>query len=430
MLMTDAPILYAALMLVIPLICGLPPILSKIKEDFNKMKIMTGIAAGIILASALLVIIPEGYEIASETDHDSHDEEDHDSHDEEDHGSHDEEYHDSHDEESLAGDIALAILEFHSGDINASKAIEEIENLIGGHEGHEEDHDSHDEENHEGDEEVHDEHESESEISLSESVEHVIEEVESSEINASTGLEEIQALITSHSQEHGESEDEHTENHSEDEHTENHSEDEHANGLLFGGAILIGFLLMLILEGFGFGHAVHEEHHDHEDTHNHGHVHHGSSGWILVFGLTMHALTDGIAIGAAAASGSIAITTTVFIAVLIHKGPAAFSLGVFSMHERETQKDAIRDLIIFSIATPIMMIFSFFVFEDLETNMIGLIMLFSAGTFLYVATVDTLPDIHNPVTGKKSMLTVLFGALLFALVLFGLDAADLIEHSH
>ena len=413
MLMTDAPILYAALMLVIPLICGLPPILSKIKEDSNKLKIMTGIAAGIILASALLVIIPEGYEIASETDHDSHDEEDHDSHDEEDHG--------SHDEESLAGDIALAILEFHSGDINASKAIEEIENLIGGHEGHEEDHDSHDEENHEGDEEVHDEHESESEVSLSESVEHVIEEVESSEINASTGLEEIQALITSHSQEHGESE---------DELTENHSEDEHANGLLFGGAILIGFLLMLILEGFGFGHAVHEEHHDHEDTHNHGHVHHGSSGWILVFGLTMHALTDGIAIGAAAASGSIAITTTVFIAVLIHKGPAAFSLGVFSMHERETQKDAIRDLIIFSIATPIMMIFSFFVFEDLETNIIGLIMLFSAGTFLYVATVDTLPDIHNPVTGKKSMLTVLFGALLFALVLFGLDAADLIEHSH
>lgn len=413
MLMTDAPILYAALMLVIPLICGLPPILSKIKEDSNKLKIMTGIAAGIILASALLVIIPEGYEIASETDHDSHDEEDH--------GSHDEEDHDSHDEESLAGDIALAILEFHSGDINASKAIEEIENLIGGHEGHEEDHDSHDEENHEGDEEVHDEHESESEVSLSESVEHVIEEVESSEINASTGLEEIQALITSHSQEHGESE---------DELTENHSEDEHANGLLFGGAILIGFLLMLILEGFGFGHAVHEEHHDHEDTHNHGHVHHGSSGWILVFGLTMHALTDGIAIGAAAASGSIAITTTVFIAVLIHKGPAAFSLGVFSMHERETQKDAIRDLIIFSIATPIMMIFSFFVFEDLETNIIGLIMLFSAGTFLYVATVDTLPDIHNPVTGKKSMLTVLFGALLFALVLFGLDAADLIEHSH
>lgn len=413
MLMTDAPILYAALMLVIPLICGLPPILSKIKEDSNKLKIMTGIAAGIILASALLVIIPEGYEIASETDHDSHDEEDH--------GSHDEEDHDSHDEESLAGDIALAILEFHSGDINASKAIEEIENLIGGHEGHEEDHDSHDEENHEGDEEVHDEHESESEVSLSESVEHVIEEVESSEINASTGLEEIQALITSHSQEHGESE---------DELTENHSEDEHANGLLFGGAILIGFLLLLILEGFGFGHAVHEEHHDHEDTHNHGHVHHGSSGWILVFGLTMHALTDGIAIGAAAASGSIAITTTVFIAVLIHKGPAAFSLGVFSMHERETQKDAIRDLIIFSIATPIMMIFSFFVFEDLETNIIGLIMLFSAGTFLYVATVDTLPDIHNPVTGKKSMLTVLFGALLFALVLFGLDAADLIEHSH
>ena len=398
--MADAPILYTALILVISLICGLPPILSKIKEDANKLKILTGVAAGIILASAVLVVIPEGYELASETDHDSHEEEDHDSH--------DEDVHDSHDEESLAGDIALAILEYHSGDINASQAIEEIENLIGGHEGHEE-------------EEDHDEHEGESEASLSERVEHVIEEVESSESNASTGLEEIQALLTSHSQEHGESE---------DEHTENHSDDEHANGLLLGGAILMGFLLMLILEGSGFGHAVHEEHHDHENTHNHGHVHHGSSGWLLLFGLTLHSVTDGIAIGAAAASGSVAITTTVFLAVLIHKGPAAFSLGVFSMHERETRKESIRDMMIFSMATPIMMLISFFVLEDLETNIIGLTMLFSAGTFLYVATVDTLPDIHNPVTGKKSMLTVLFGALLLALVLFGLDAADLIEHSH
>ena len=407
--MTDAPILYAAIVLAISLICGLPPILSKIKEDANKLKIMTGIAAGIILASALLVVIPEGYELASDTDHESHDEDEHESHDEDDH--------ESHEEESLAGNIALVILEFHSGDINASQSIEEIENLLGGHEDHEEE--GHEEEGDE--EEDHDEHDDESGESLSDSVEHVIEEVETSEINASTGLEEIQALITSHSQEHGDSE---------EEHTENHSEDEHANGLLMGGAILMGFLLMLILEGSGIGHAVHEEHHNHSHDHDHGHIHHGSSGWLLLFGLTLHAVTDGIAIGAAAASGSIAITTAVFLAVLIHKGPAAFSLGVFSMHERENRNDSIRDVVIFSLATPIMVLLSFLVLEDLEKSVIGLTMLFSAGTFLYVATVDTLPDIHNPETGRKSMINVLIGALLLALILFGLDALGLMEHGH
>ena len=144
---------------------------------------------------------------------------------------------------------------------------------------------------------------------------------------------------------------------------------------------------MFILEGLGIGHAVHEEHHNH-------------SGWMLVLGLSFHAATDGLAIGAAAATSSISVTATVALAVLIHKGPAAFSLGIFSMHEREQRNDSIRDVVIFSLATPVMMMLAFYALEGLETNLIGLVMLFSAGTFLYVATVDTLPDIHNPETGR------------------------------
>ena len=53
--MAELPLMYVALTLMIALICGLIPILSKIKEDANKLKILTGIAAGIILASAALV---------------------------------------------------------------------------------------------------------------------------------------------------------------------------------------------------------------------------------------------------------------------------------------------------------------------------------------------------------------------------------------
>jgi len=279
--MVEAHLLYAVLTLTIALICGLPPVLSQIKEDANKLKILTGIAAGIILASAALVVIPEGYELASTNEHGSLDDED---------------------------------------------------------------------------------------------------------------------------------------------------GDEHVSGLLLGGAILAGFLLMLILEGSGMGHAVHEEHHNHDQEHNHEHIHHSSSGWLLLFGLTLHAATDGIAIGAAAASGSVSITATVALAVLIHKGPAAFSLGVFSMHERDNRNDSIRDVVIFSLATPIMILLAFFALEDLETQTIGLTMLFSAGTFLYVATVDTLPDIHNPETGRKAMLHVLFGATLLSVILFGMDAIGLIDH--
>ncbi len=372
-------IAFAAATLIIGLVCGLAPIFSGIKDDQNRLKQLTGIAAGIIIASAMLVVIPEGYELAMTDEHGTDD--------------------------ALAGSVALVILEVDHGDINATEGIEEIEALIGGHgDGHEDEH-GHDEE-----EDGHDDHGHDSEASLSDSIGAVIEEVEDGDINATTGIEEIEELISTHGH-------------------EEESHDEHASGLLMGGAIMAGFLLMFVLEGSGIGHAVHEEHHDHEHGHGHGHVHHAAAGGLLVFGLTLHAATDGVAIGAAAATGDFALTVTVLLAVLIHKGPAAFSLGVFSAHEREDRKDSIRDVVIFSLATPVMIIIAGLALAELETHMIGLAMLFSAGTFLYVATVDTLPDIHNPETGKKAMIHVLIGVAILVVLLLIANTLD-IGHAH
>ena len=281
-----APIELAALTLILALVGGLFPIFSKIKENPETLRRITGIASGILLASALLVVVPEGFELATE----------------------------EHEEDS-----------------------EEEE---GGH------------------------------------------------------------------------------------------ENEGVGNLLIGGAVLAGFLVMLILEGSGIGHAVHEEHHDHHDEHGHEHVHHRNSPWIIVLGLSLHSAADGLAIGSAAAGTSEAVTALVALAVLIHKVPAAFSLGVFSMHEREDRNDTIRDIVMFSLATPVMIIVSFYALQGLDEQLIALAMLFAAGTFLYVATVDTLPDIHNPETGREALRNVLIGVVAIVLVLYGAEAAGLIEHGH
>ncbi len=111
--MSDAPMAYALLILFVALVCGLLPIFSKIKDDPNRLKMLTGIAAGIIIASAVLVVIPEGYELALEEDHDSH-----------------------ADDDKIAGSIALVMLEVEHGDINETQAIEEIEGLVGDHDDH------------------------------------------------------------------------------------------------------------------------------------------------------------------------------------------------------------------------------------------------------------------------------------------------------
>ena len=75
--MASPPILYAAITLVIALICGLTPIFSKFKEDLGSLKVLTGIAAGIIIASAMLVVIPHGYELASSGEHEEYADDDH-----------------------------------------------------------------------------------------------------------------------------------------------------------------------------------------------------------------------------------------------------------------------------------------------------------------------------------------------------------------
>ena len=215
-----------------------------------------------------------------------------------------------------------------------------------------------------------------------------------------------------------------------EEHEEVEDEEEGVGNLLIGGAVLAGFLMMLILEGSGIGHAVHEEHHDHHDEHGHEHVHHRSSPWIIVLGLSLHSAADGLAIGSAAAGTSEAVTALVALAVLIHKVPAAFSLGVFSMHERENRNDSIRDIVMFSLATPVMILVSFYTLQGMDEHLIALAMLFAAGTFLYVATVDTLPDIHNPETGREALRNVLIGVVVLVLLLYGAESAGLIEHGH
>jgi len=378
--MSTEPLLYAILTFVIAMICGLLPVYSKVKQDANRLKMFTAIASGIIIASAMLVVIPEGYALAVADEH-------------------------AEETELIAG-TALILLDVEKGTLNASQGIESIEELIA-HDDHaeedEEDEHAHDEHDH--DEHGHDE-ESHSK-GLAGEIEHVIEEVEEGEITADAGIDEIEELVSAHGAEEHE---------------------DHSSELLIGVALIGGFILMLVLEGSGIGHAVHEEHHDHNEDHGHDHVHHGS-GWMLVFGLTLHAATDGIAVGAALATGSISLTAAVVFAVVIHKGPAAFSLGVFSMHERQERKETIRDVLIFSLATPIMIVLAFFALSGLETSVIGLAMLFSAGTFLYVATVDTLPDIHNPETGKKSMLYVVLGVVLMLLLLLGANMLD-IGHAH
>lgn len=223
--------------------------------------------------------------------------------------------------------------------------------------------------------------------------------------------------------------------HDEDDHADEGEHDEETDAFLYdpgvlGLTILAGFAGMLLLEGFGVGHAVHEEHHDHVEGHGHGHVHHPTSVSVLAVGLSAHAVADGLAIGAAAAAGDTAFSVLVALAVVLHRVPAALSLGMFALHETNNTSAAIRGLLAFSVATPITMLVSYLLLDGAGQGVVSLALLFSAGTFLYVATVDTLPAIHNPENGRREVRNVLVGVVLLTVLLLSANAAGLLEHAH
>jgi len=133
-------------------------------------------------------------------------------------------------------------------------------------------------------------------------------------------------------------------------------------------------------------------------------------------GLVVHAAADGLALGAAIASSKEDITFIVFIAILLHKAPAAFGLVSFLMHNNAMDRTRIRrHLAFFSMSTPITTLMtticlSFNLNSSTEEQSgssdyaIGLALLFSAGTFLYVATVHVLPEVTSVSHGSSSPL--------------------------
>ncbi len=175
--------------------------------------------------------------------------------------------------------------------------------------------------------------------------------------------------------------------------------------LASGLAILGGFMLMLGLEARGISHEI--------DGHR-------QTVRLLSLGLGIHALTDGLALGASVATNLMAITLPILAAVTIHKLPVAFGLGAFLWSERNTAEGRpMRSLLAFSLATPVGLILTFLFLRHLSHEWIGLMLLFSGGTFLYVAAVDVLGRIRKEHAASDLFRWISIGVVWVILALIG-----------
>uniref|UniRef100_A0A6G1S3L9 Zinc transporter ZIP9 n=1 Tax=Aceria tosichella TaxID=561515 RepID=A0A6G1S3L9_9ACAR len=136
-------------------------------------------------------------------------------------------------------------------------------------------------------------------------------------------------------------------------------------------------------------------------------------------GLVIHAAADGIALGAAATTSHRDVEMIIFLAIMLHKAPAAFSLVVLLLHNGLKPPTIRKHLLAFSLSAPIAAIVTYYGLSQQgkealrRNNATGVAMLFSAGTFLFVATVHVLPElIQNKLLTPKELLFLLGGAFL------------------
>lgn len=218
--------------------------------------------------------------------------------------------------------------------------------------------------------------------------------------------EGINAMYTSgdhdHSHDHHESHSKETDKHTAtgQEHHEHHHSTTDVHSLI-GVTLVSGFIFMLIVDQIGGAHA---HAHAPADTEAGQTLQQNRNRITATLGLVVHAAADGIALGAATVLAHTHLTMIVFIAIMLHKMPAAFGLVSFLLHEGFERNRIRKHLLVFALAAPVLAVFTYIILsqrsvESLhDTKTTGIAMLFSAGTFLYVATVHVLPEVSSSKT--------------------------------
>uniref|UniRef100_G3U654 Zinc transporter ZIP9 n=1 Tax=Loxodonta africana TaxID=9785 RepID=G3U654_LOXAF len=175
-------------------------------------------------------------------------------------------------------------------------------------------------------------------------------------------------------------------------HEHEHSHDHTQLHAYIGVSLVLGFVFMLLVDQIGSSHV-----HSTDDPET---ARSSNSKITTTLGLVVHAadLADGVALGAAASTSQTSVQLIVFVAIMLHKAPAAFGLVSFLMHAGLERNRIRKHLLVFALAAPVMSMATYLGLSKSskealsEVNATGVAMLFSAGTFLYVATVHVLPE--------------------------------------
>jgi len=155
---------------------------------------------------------------------------------------------------------------------------------------------------------------------------------------------------------------------------------------------LFSFLVFYALEKSVVVHAGHEEIGECR-AESEAHRRH-SFGVMSFLGIGFHSLLDGVVIGAGFADSHITgIVTT--IGVTLHEFPEGLSILSILFHAGFDRPQAIAYSVAVALATPVGAVGGYLFLRAIGPGVVGALLGIAAGSFLYIAASDLLPETHR-----------------------------------
>lgn len=165
---------------------------------------------------------------------------------------------------------------------------------------------------------------------------------------------------------------------------------------------LVGFVLLLILERFFMVHPCDE----------HG-CHYHTVGLAAFSGLTVHGVIEGFALASSLYVAQLG--PLVLIAILAHKAPQGFALTSILKLARKSNRQIMLFAVGVALSGPIGLVLAMSLIQmEQMPSAAGVLLAISAGTFLYIAACDLIPELHRSDTEKFKRLAAFIVGLYLA----------------
>lgn len=173
--------------------------------------------------------------------------------------------------------------------------------------------------------------------------------------------------------------------------------------------VLAGFLAMFFLQFIVLFHPCH-------DSSCSKHM-----GTTSVAGLSLHSLIDGLII-AVGFHANIEIGLLTTLAVLLHKLPDGITISGILLHSGASKKKIFNFSLMTALFTPLGTILGLLLFKNITYSVLGALLGITAGSFIFLAASDLIPETHNK--NKLAPYFLFIGVIVILLIEY------LLHHIH